>query len=566
MNSSWRLKKKNPVLKKKLTPEKLLLALLWNRGVKTALGVKSFLNPVNISQVDLSKAGINKKETVKALKRIKKAVADKETILVYGDYDVDGFCATALVWEALHQARAQAIPYIPSRQDDGYGLKAGRVKKLKRNFPNLSLVITVDNGIVEHEQIKKLKEAGIEVIVTDHHLPQKTLPKALAIIHATGLSGSGVAYFLARELQELGAELPDLGLAALGTVADMMEVRGINRILIKQGIPYLENTSRVGLRRLFCEAGIDNKTLDIYKIGFLVAPRLNALGRIANPLDGLRLLCSQTAIKGNKLAKMAEEINSERKSLTAKGIEIAKKDLDQEKPSGFIFSASSSFHPGIVGLIASKLKDEFYRPAVIISKEEKVSRGSARSVEGLNIIKVLREIENIFVGLGGHALAAGFEIKTKNIPILKKKLKRLIKEHLPKKGLEPKIELEAKLSLSQVNPEYYQQIIKLAPFGLGNPEPLFLFEGLRLTELRQVGRSADHLKMALDDPQTLPEEKIWAEAIGFNLGKYYGELKAGELVDLAASLSEDCFTGKVKIVLKVKDLRPCAKKGGKIVK
>lgn len=554
MKTQWVLKKGNPLFGKELTPDKLVLALLWNRGIKTAGGVNDFIDPPLLPEISLGKTGISAKEVGKALTRIKKAIKDKEKILVFGDYDADGFCSTVLVWEALVQSGADALPFVPSREE-GYGLKANKVKELRALAPNLNLVITTDNGIVEHEEIKLLQKEGVETIITDHHQPLKTLPKAVAIVHTTKLSGSGVAWFFARELKKLGALAPDLGLAALGTVTDMMDVRGVNRSLIKEGLVFLRSTSRVGLRRLFSRAGIERKPLSTYELGFIIGPRLNALGRIADPMDGLRLLCTKKELGGARLAKRAQEVNTQRQKLTAQGLLLAKKKINKKDLPALIFSSSPSFEVGLVGLIASKLKDEFYRPALVIKKGKEVSRGSARSIEGLNIIKILRSLESLFTDLGGHALAAGFELKTKNLPQLEKKLLALVEKKLKGKKLEPKVEVDLALSLTQATAEYYRAVDRLAPFGSGNKEPVFIFKNLRIVSLRKVGKTENHLKLILDDPQTPKEERVVAEAIGFNLGEWGDQLKEGSLVDLAASLTENVWQGRRKIVLKVEDLR-----------
>jgi len=554
MKAKWVVKKANPQLSGKLTPQRLALVLLWNRGIRKAGAVKDFVNPPLPEKIKLKKAGIDPKEVKKAITRIKKAIKNEEKIVVFGDYDVDGFCSTTLVWEALVGAGADAFPYIPGREE-GYGLKAEKIKELKKLDPSLGLVITTDNGIVEHKEVDLLKKEGVEVIITDHHQPQKTLPKALAIIHTTELSGSGVAWFFARELQLLGAPKPDLGLAALGTVTDMMEVRGVSRSLIKHGLAYLQSTSRLGLRFLFSQAGIGGKQFSTYELGFVVGPRLNALGRIADPMDGLRLLCVKEESKARALAKKAQEVNRERQKLTREGLELARGQFSKKDLPFLLFATSPSFEQGIVGLIASRLKDEFYRPVLVVKKEKEISRGSARSIAELNIIKTLRGFEKLFTDLGGHAMAAGFELKTKNLELLEKKLLTFAKKKLKGKSLSVRLDIDLPLSLAQAVPSYYQAIQRLAPFGMGSKEPVFLFEGLRILDLRVVGSSGTHLKLILDDPQTPREERIIAEGIGFNLGEKKENLKNGDLVDVVANITENVWRGRRKIVLQIKDLR-----------
>ncbi|MBL7078425.1 hypothetical protein ISS42_02095, partial [Candidatus Shapirobacteria bacterium] len=244
-----------------------------------------------------------------------------------------------------------------------------------------------------------------------------------------------------------------------------------------------------------------------------------------------------------------------RQRLTEQGLRLAKRKVNKKDLPALILASSPSFELGLTGLIASKLKDEFYRPVLVIKKEKEISRGSARSIEGLNIIKILRSLEGLFTDLGGHALAAGFELKTKNIPQLEKRLLKLVEKKLEGKSLEQKIEIDLSLSLAQAVPEYYQAINRLSPFGLGNQEPIFIFKNLRIVSLRKVGSDGAHLKLTLDDPKTPKEERVEAEAIGFNLGEKEDGLRPEDLIDLVANLTENIWQGRKKIVLRVKDLR-----------
>jgi len=551
----WQVKK-NPYWKKRLSPEELRRALLWNRGVRERKEVRRFLQPLPPQKITLSEAGIEEKEMVKAKERIKLALSRKEKVLVYGDYDVDGLCSTALVWENLYLAGVMALPYIPDRLKDGYGLNVAAVARVKKKIPQLSLVITVDNGIIAHQAIRELKKMGVETIIVDHHLKSGRRPPAVAVVHTTRLAGSGVAWFLVRELASLGVAPPDLGLAALGTVADLLPVLGVNRSLIKHGIPYLQSTRRVGLRHLFQQAGIAGRPLDSYKISFIIAPRLNALGRIANPLDGLRLLCSRRLEKGESLARLAQQINAERQKMTEVSTQKARRIvLRQSKLPPLIFISDSSYHRGIIGLIAGKLTEEFHRPSVVIKEEKGVSHGSARSIKGFNIFALLKEAREMMIELGGHPLAAGFKVEREKIPQLAKKLTRLAKKRLRTEMLEPKIEIDGRLSLQEISLPYYQALSQLAPFGLGNPVPTFLLEGVRLVEKRRLGSNGDHLKLVLDDPATPITERVMAEAIGFRLGPWEEKLLKGDLLDIVANLEEDNWGGRRKIILKIKDLR-----------
>ncbi len=550
------MKKNNPFLKKKLTGDNLLKYLLWNRGIKKAKEIDEFLNPTSLDEVSINKTGINEKEITKAGERIKEAIEKKERILIYGDYDVDGFCSTALLWEGLHFAGVQVIPHIPDRNKDGYGLNSSKVFKIKKKFPDIGLVITVDNGIVANKAVRELKSKGIDTIIIDHHLEGKQLPQATAVVHSTSLSGSGVTWFFLKYVSLPNLSFPDLGLAALGTVADMLPVLGLNRRIIKYGATYLEKTKRPGLISLFRQAGIEGEKIDTQKISFSIAPRLNALGRIANSLDGLKLICVRDKEKGELLARHACQVNSKRQDLTGKGFLIVENEfLENKKPPQIIISSSSEYHRGIVGLIAGKLANVYSRPAVVISIEDGFGYGSARSVEGFNIVRTLRQMGDLLVDVGGHSLAAGFTIPAKKIPAFEKKLNKIAEKKLSKKSLQGSIDIEAQLKLNSVNVVNYRTISKMSPFGIGNPEPLFIFKNLRVIEVKTVGNGGSHLKLLLDDPETKPLEKQVCESIGFGLGNWLTKIKNGDLVDIAACFEENIWQGRKKMVLRLTDLK-----------
>jgi len=547
--------KKNPFKGKSL--EVLLKALLWNRGVRSSKEIKLFLDPSPLDQITLADSGIDKKEVEKAEQRISQCVANKETVLIYGDYDVDGFCGSALVWEGLFAAGVKAVPYIPDRNEDGYGLNEKRVLKIKKKFPKLSLVITVDNGIVANDAISGLKQKGIDTIIVDHHLAGEVVPEALAIVHSTLLSGSGVAWFFIKNMSLPNLSFPDPALAALGTVADMLPVLGANRSIIKYGSCHLEKTKRPGLKSLFRLAGISGP-IDTQKIAFNIVPRLNALGRIADSLDGLRLICVRDEKKGLLLAKKACRTNSKRQDLTNNGFAEAEAEF-LGKPTQIIISSSGSFHRGIVGLVAGKLTNKYNRPAVVISIEDGLGHGSARSVEGFNIVKALRQLGDTLIDVGGHPLAAGFTIPADKITAFARKLNAVAKGKLDKKTLQGRIDIDKKLFLSEVNLETHQQIQKLAPFGIENPEPIFSFQSLRIVEMKTVGGEGKHLKLLVDDPQTTKEEKQVCELIGFGFGDWTQKISSGDFIDVAACIDENVWQGRRKIILRVVDLKKTKK-------
>jgi single-stranded-DNA-specific exonuclease len=538
------------------SPSELIKILLENRGIKDEKEKAAFLHSPSPDSISIAEVGVNEKELKKATVRIQKAIEEKEKILIYGDYDADGLCGTAILWETIHQLGGIVTPYIPDRIKDGYGINKDSLSRILKKLPDLSLIVSVDNGIVANEAVKFAKRKNVDVLVVDHHLEGKSLPEALAIVHTTALSGSGVAWFLARELSVGKLALPDLGLAALGTVADVLPLLGANRSIVKYGISYLENTSRVGLRCLYKSAGIEGKPLDTYRISFVIAPRLNALGRIANPLDGLRLLCSRRLNKGEELAGLASKINTQRQRMTNDGLSLAENLISaDEEGSKLIFISSPNYHQGIIGLIAGKLVERYNRPAIVIQENGNICKGSARSVHGFNIVSALAEFKDLFLDLGGHSMAAGFSIKKQNLSRLKKQLLSLVEKSLSEKLLVPRVKIDCQLSINQLNMEYYQAVSSLSPFGMGNPEPVFLLSGVRVVKIDQVGGDGQHLKLFLDDPATPLVERVPVEVIGFGLGNWSEKILPGDLLDIIFNLSLDTWGGRKRIVLRLKDLK-----------
>jgi single-stranded-DNA-specific exonuclease len=546
------------VSKKKVpkSPSELVKILLQNRGIKSEAARAAFLHSPSPDSISPATVKIDKKELKKAVARIRKAIGEKERILIYGDYDADGLCGTAILWETIYQLGGAVTPFIPDRVKDGYGINKDSLLRILEKMPDLSLIVSVDNGIVANEAIEFAGSREIDVVVIDHHLKGKSLPKAQAIVHTTALSGSGVAWFLARELSAGKLALPDLGLAALGTVADILPLLGANRSIVKYGISYLENTPRVGLRCLYKSAGIEGKPLDTYRISFVIAPRLNALGRIANPLDGLRLLCSRRSGRGEELAGLANKINVKRQKMTSDGLSLAEDLISADKiKSKLIFISSPDYHQGIIGLIAGKLSEKYHRPAIVVQEEGEICKGSARSVYGFNIISALAEFKDLFLDLGGHSMAAGFTVEKSNLLQLKKNLSSWVEKNLSDELLVSKIKVDCQLSVGQLNMDYYQAVSQLAPFGMGNPEPVFLLSGVRVVRIDQVGGDGQHLKLFLDDPATPLVERVPVEVIGFGLGEWSKKILPGDLLDIIFSLSLDTWGGRKRIVLRLKDLK-----------
>src|ERR1035437_10522952 len=371
----------------------IISALLKNRGITTKKEIEDFLNP-QLSKVTTESVKINGSQLKNALARIKKAIKENQKIIVFGDYDVDGICASAILWETLNSMGANALPYIPSRFDEGYGLSKEGIDNLLKTG-KIDLIVTVDNGIVANKAVDYANKKGIDVIITDHHVPTEKLPNALAIVHTTLLCGTGVAYLLSGEIaktQNAKYKILDthLELVVLATIADLVPLTGANRILVYFGLQKLRETKRPGLLALMNKAGIKKEEIDTYKIGHMIAPRLNAMGRLASAMDSLRLVCTNNKQKAESLAEILNETNLERQKITQESLIHAKNKAEEKGIKNLLFIADESYQQGIVGLIAGRMVEEYYLPSIIISKGEKYSRASARSVKGFNIVEFLR--------------------------------------------------------------------------------------------------------------------------------------------------------------------------------
>ncbi|OGH13914.1 MAG: single-stranded-DNA-specific exonuclease RecJ [Candidatus Levybacteria bacterium RIFCSPHIGHO2_01_FULL_38_26] len=535
----------------KLETEDVIKILLENRGLKTKKEIDEFLNP-KLEQVNIKSIGIDKTELRKAIERIVKAIKNKEKIVVFGDYDADGICGTAILWETLHSMGADVMPYIPHRIEEGYGLSETGIKNLKLKIKNCGLIITIDNGIVANKAVDFANKAGIDVIVTDHHVPSKKLPDALAIVHTTKLCGAGVAYLLSQEIKN-GEEDNHLELVALATVADLVPLVGANRTLVKFGIEKLRQTKRIGLLELYKESGLRQSEIGVYEIGHIIAPRLNAMGRLEDGIESLRLLCTNNQEKARMLAYKLGSTNRQRQELTIQAVEHARLEVISKKSEikSLMFISHESYQQGVIGLVAGKLTEEFYRPAIVVSIGEKYSKASARSISGFNIIEFIRESSEFLVDAGGHPMAAGFTVETTKLALLQKTFEEKALTLLDEEKLTRILRVDCELPLSAVDKNLYDGIQNLAPFGMRNPEPVFVSKDVVIEDMRAVGINGKHLKLQF----RIQNSEFRINAIAFGMGERLGEFKVGDKVDIAYTIDKDTWNGNKKLQLKVKDLR-----------
>lgn len=561
MQKTWNIVDETQFEPANFTIDKLQNILLKNRGITTKKAQETFIHP-DLNDVTVASVGINKKELSKALKRIQQAAMDNGQIIIYGDYDVDGITATAILWETLRDLSIQTMPYIPHRVDEGYGLSIKGIDNLIQKYPKCKLIITVDNGIVADKAVAYAATKDIDVIITDHHVPdtlEGSLPKAYALVHTTKLCGAGIAYLLSHEINKLYGKQNKaeddihLELAALATVADLVPLQGANRAIVAYGVKKLCQTGRRGLVELYRQAGIDATNIGVYEIGYIIGPRLNAAGRIESAMDSLRLLCTSDADKASMLAEQLQLTNSERQKITFESARnaITKVKTKNIKVKSILIDADESYQEGVIGLIAGKLVEEFYRPAIVIAKGEKVSKGSVRSISGINIIEFLRASSELFINVGGHPMAAGFTVETEKIEVLQQTLEERATKLLDDGLLQRKLTVDCELSLDVVSQDLYKELQQLAPFGMGNPQPVFMSKNVFVRDIRVMGKEGNHLRLIL---QQSDGGRVF-EAVAFGMGYMAETIHQDDFIDIAYTLDENTWNGVTKLQLKIKDMK-----------
>lgn len=540
----WRIKAKK-IIDNLPDLEKILLE---HRQV---VDKQDFFNPLHPEQIKVAEAGIDLKQFNKAISRIKQAIAKKEEVLIFGDYDADGICSTAIIWETLYKLGMKAQVFIPHRQKHGYGISLTALAEIQKQKKVPQLIITVDNGIVAHKALKEAKKKQIDVIVTDHHQADKKKPAAIAVVQTTQLAGAGVAWFLAKAL--LGKQANELlDLVALATIADQVPLLNFNRCLVVAGLKILAQNKRLGLKKLIQIANLDLTKLTAYSIAFVLAPRINAMGRLGHGLDALRLLCTRNSIRASKLAVLLQTTNQQRQNITAKALEDAKQQVTKKDDDKIFLLYQANYHLGVVGLIAGKLVEQLAKPVLVMSKQGDLIKGSARSVNGIDITKFLRQFEADFEELGGHAMAAGFSFLADKKETLFKKLIVAANNQFADKFLVNYLDLEAIIDYSLVDYPLLNSIDKLRPFGQQNQEPFFVLRKLKLTNLFFMGNNKQHVKL------TFIHEKYSKQilsAVAWNYAKQAKQLTLNKEYDLAVSLQENNWNGRTNIQAVLKDLK-----------
>ncbi|MEK7532822.1 MAG: single-stranded-DNA-specific exonuclease RecJ [Patescibacteria group bacterium] len=554
MVRKWHITKQMTGESDGVTAEEIVRAILEDRGITTPKEREAFLHPSDPISLTASDVGVNKSDLTKAIARIQKAIKDKESVVVYADYDADGITAGAIMWETLWRLGARVMPYIPHRVDEGYGLSEKGIDAVRVEY-DPSLIITVDHGITAHAQVEYAKKLGIEVIITDHHVKPEKLPRS-TIVHTTLLSGSGVSWFVATQMMQSqgkkgdGDQLSELtALAAIGTIADLLPLTGVNRSIVKFGLEMLRKTKRTGLNALIAEAGIEKKSIDTFSVSHMLAPRLNAMGRLEHAIDALRLLCTKDEMKAKLLAQKLGLTNKERQQLTIDTVTHAK-DLVPKTLKKLLFIAHETYNPGVIGLVAGRLVEEYWRPAIVLSVGAEFAKASARSIPGFNIVEAIRTCSDLLVDVGGHPMAAGFTVETKNLDKLKKRLEVLAEKELDDEKLKRTLHIDVEIPLSRATETLWLEMQSLRPFGFGNYEPVFATRGVKATDVRIIGATKKHLKLKI-----LPQEGGQTlDAVAFNMAGEYGKLASDTPVDVAYAIDMNEWNGKRTLQLKVKDI------------
>ena len=521
--------------------------LLYQRGIRDESSLKKFLEP---SLEDLHEPYLLH-DMDKAVERIRQAIERGELILVYGDYDADGMTSASIVKESLEQLGAECLVYLPNRFTDGYGPNAS-VYKYFIEQQGVSLIVTVDNGVAGHEAIDLAQSMGVDVIVTDHHSMPEVLPDAYAIVHPEAdypfkhLAGCGVAFKLACALlEEVQVELLDL--VAIGTIADMVSLTDENRIMVQYGLEVLHNTQRIGLQELFEIAGISSSDISEETVGFQLAPRLNALGRLDDPNPAIDLLTGFDDEEVREIALMIQDKNEERKEIVQAIYEEAKSLVDPNKSVQVL--AKEGWNPGVLGIVAGRLLEELGQTVIVLNIEDGRAKGSARSIEAVDIFEALNPHRELFIAFGGHAGAAGMTLEAEQLDALSEILETYVKD----KGIDAKgkntLYLDEELDLESLSLETVKSFERLAPFGMDNQKPVFYIRDFQVENARSMGAGDSHLKLKIS------KGTASFEVVAFGQGSKATEFSQVKQLELAVTLSVNQWNGQTTLQLMMVDAR-----------
>ena len=535
--------------------EPLITKLLLHRGFTRVEDVEAFLKPSISHLHDPFKLS----DMAAAVTRVKQAIGANEEIWIYGDYDVDGITSIAILLHYFKAIGVRAHFYIPDRHDEGYGVSETGIDYIKTEGGQL--IITVDCGITAVDQAKYAKMVGIDLIITDHHECQDILPEAIAVVNPKRegypfkmLAGCGVAFKLVQALSghQFSEFYPSvIDILALGTIADIVPLYDENRIFAKLGLEAMQHSKNLGIRALINEANLKYKEVNAGHIGFVIAPRINASGRIGNPDIAVTLLTTNDEEHAKEIAKMLSDLNGERQSrerdimVEAENYIAHHIDLEIEK---VLLVVGKDWHTGIIGIVASKLSEKYSRPTVILNVEDGMAKGSARSIDGISIFKVLSTFKDLYEKFGGHDQAAGLTLNFENVAILKQELIAYGKEHLPSYRLKIKKTVDGELFPKMVSHKLLDEIEELKPFGVGNPRPQFIFKDLIIEDFKRLGKQQNHLKLMVNDGVRV------YDAMAFNQGELSQYFRRNDRVHMLLYLEKNNFMGVETIQFMLRDM------------
>ncbi len=541
--------------------------LLFNRGITDPESAEKFLNAQNeVHDPYLLK------DMEKAVERIQQAIAKNQQIVIFGDYDVDGVTATALLVQVFTQLGGKVIHYIPDRFEEGYGFSEESIQGVLALNPDL--IITVDCGVRSIKEVDLMTAAGVDVIITDHHQPLDEVPRACAIINPKQcgdnypfkeLAGVGLAYKLA---QAVSSKFPDknlevenwLDLVALGTIADLAPLRDENRTLVRRGLGKINEGKRPGINALIAVSRILPGKVKSDNIGFMLGPRLNAAGRLKTAENAFHLLIAKSIEEAAPLAFFLDSENKERQAITRDiqaRVESQVESADEAYIRSLIFYYDENFNEGVVGLAASRLADSFYRPSIVGALKGDLIRASCRSIPEINITSALDECVELLVKHGGHAMAAGLTIEKRNAEEFHRRMAEIIQRELGEKEVKPKIYIGAEVDLLDIKPNLIDFIVRLEPAGIDNPYPLFVTRDVTVSKIQIMGKEGNHLRFLVrrsTGKKGMDYKDITYSAVAFNFGYLAEQLKDGDIADILYSYEINEYNGNSTLQLNIRDI------------
>jgi len=558
MNKKWEIYKANEEkveeLQKKYKLNRLLSTLLTNRGITEETEIEKFLNPKRSDFYD----PFGMPDMEKAVERILKVIENKEQIIIYGDYDVDGITSVTVLKSFLEERGIQVNVYIPNRLNEGYGLNKTAMEEIAKQ--GNKLMITVDCGITAVEEVEYAKKFGIETIITDHHEPAEELPKAIAVVDAKrkdnkyecrNLAGVGVVFKLIQALSiklklDPKEYLKYLDIVCVGTISDIVPLTDENRVIVKLGLKLVEQTKNLGLKEILQSCGYSK--INSTTISFGVAPRINACGRMGHQEEALNLLVSKEEKEVKKLTQKINEYNKIRqeieKNIYNEAIEQIEKERNDNKNTIVVFG--KGWHHGVIGIVSSKITELYFKPSILLCEEDGECKGSGRSIPGFDLHEALMECNDTIEKFGGHAMAVGININKEKIEEFKEEFEKIAKEKEVDKII-PILNLDAEIKLDDVNKEMVDSLKELEPFGEANKMPIFAFRNLKIDSIRSLS-DGKHLKLSVKDNKNI------INAIGFNMGTLTDTYRIGDRVDIAGNLEINSFNGVDSIQINIKDI------------